>query len=249
MTADLRRPGTDTGPDSTGAGLGWRWPETGRVVMVVTDRAQLPPRSDLVEVVAAALDGGAHAVLVRERDLPGEQRTALIRAVAPLCARSGAALLLSGPAPADVVVSGVHLSRHEPAPHLDRADVPARLLVGRSCHDLPELLRACDDRLDHVTISPVAATTSKPGYGPALGPQGLRELVTALHERHTPVPRVLALGGVDPTNAGRWVEAGADGVAVMGAVMRSPEPDETVRRVVRALDAAVPIPARKGLDR
>ena len=250
MTADLRRPGTATRPDGAGEVLSWRWPETGRVVMVVTDRSQLPPGRDLVDVVAAALEGGAHAVLARERDLPGEQRRTLVAALSALCTSAGAALLVSGPVPAGVPVSGIHLARDEPVPRTGQGRLHAGLLVGRSCHDLPELLRAGRERLDHVTLSPVAATASKPGYGPALRPEGLRELLTALHDgQDLPVPRVLALGGVDPTNAGRWVEASADGVAVMGAVMRSSDPAETVRRVVRALDMAVPIAARKGLNR
>jgi thiamine-phosphate pyrophosphorylase len=117
---------------------------------------------------------------------------------------------------------------------LDRA----RLLVGRSCHDRSELVRACDDRLDYVTLSPVTATASKPGYGPALGVAGLRDQVTALRAGRADTPTVLALGGVDADNAGYWVEAGADGVAVMGAVMGSADPAATAWRVVEAVAAA-----------
>lgn len=215
-----------------------RWTTQGPVTLVVTDRSQVPPGHALVDVVGAALEAGAHGVLVRERDLPREEREELLRAVADLCALSGAALLVSGLAPHGIGASGIHLARDEPVPYLRRDRPSPDLLVGRSCHDLPELLRACRDRLDHVTLSPVAATASKPGYGPALGVAGLRALLAALEDQPFPRPRVLALGGVDPANAARWVEAGADGVAVMGEVMRSTDPAETVCRVLRALEAA-----------
>jgi thiamine-phosphate pyrophosphorylase len=50
---------------------------------------------------------------------------------------------------------------------------------------------------------------------------------------------VLALGGIGPHDAGRWVGAGADGVAVMGSVMRADDPLATTRAVVRAVVRAV----------
>lgn len=225
---------------------GGLWARDRPTVVVVTDRTQLAPGRPLEEVVGAALEGGADGVLVRERDLPAEERTALLAPLSQLCVASGAALLVATPLPtavalAGIPVDGLHLRRDEPP--LAGPDASARssttgMLVGRSCHDLLELLRAARDRLDHVTVSPVAPSGSKPGYGPALGSEGLRDLVHALHARDPRPPRVLALGGVDAENAARWVEAGADGVAVMGAVMRSPDPADTVRHLVRAVGSA-----------
>ena len=223
------------------------------LVLVVTDRTQVPRGRTLLCVVGAALEGGARAVLVRERDLPAEERTALVDAVVRLAARHAALALVASPLPGrpgppphepparrdpthgHLDPSGVHLRRDEPLPAtLDRT----RTLVGSSCHDLAELRRACDERLDHVTLSPVAASRSKPGYGPTLGATGLRELVRAARAERVEVPAILALGGVDETNAGSWIEAGADGVAVMGAVMRAPDPAATTRAIVHGVTAA-----------
>jgi thiamine monophosphate synthase len=67
---------------------------------------------------------------------------------------------------------------------------------------------------------------------------GLRALVTAIRAEHETVPRILALGGVDADNAGSWVEAGVDGVAVMGAAMRADDPVATTRAIVGSVAAA-----------
>lgn len=67
-------------------------------------------------------------------------------------------------------------------------------------------------------ILPVFASPSKPGYGPPLGPGVFAELGLP----------TWALGGVDVTNAAACLEAGPAGVAVMGTVMRSPDPAATV---------------------
>ena len=253
MTVRPRRAAPRSSPDA----------ESHRVprVLVVTDRAQLPAGHDLLDVVAAALDGGADGILVRERHLPDAERARLIEATAVLCAEAEALLVVAAPPPGPSAAPG---SPRSPGlgpgagVHLRSADVDLDVdlvsasLVGRSCHGAADLVRATDDGLDYVTLSPVAASASKPGYGPALGYEGLRATLTTARRARRSLPTVLALGGVEPHSAGRWVEAGADGVAVMGAVMRATDACATTRAVVAAVDAALaqrPAPAPKGVNR
>lgn len=89
------------------------------------------------------------------------------------------------------------------------------------CHSAAEVVAARGARF--VTISPVAPTLSKPGYGPALGIDGVRAAVVAAGE----MP-VFALGGVTPANARSFLDAGACGVAVMGPVLRAADPHAVV---------------------
>lgn len=85
------------------------------------------------------------------------------------------------------------------------------------CHSVAEVRAAAGAA--YVTISPVAPTISKPGYGPALGADGVRAAVEAAGD----LP-VFALGGVTPENARSFLDAGAHGVAVMGPVLRATDP-------------------------
>lgn len=96
------------------------------------------------------------------------------------------------------------------------------------CHNADEVRQAKGSVF--VTISPVASTETKPGYGPALGVAGVREAVEAAGD----MP-VYALGGVTPENARSFVEAGAYGVAVMGSVLRADDPKAVVRAYLAAL--------------
>jgi thiamine-phosphate pyrophosphorylase len=121
--------------------------------------------------------------------------------------------------------------------HLAGRDAPARslslrtgLLAGRSCHDATDVRDAIADAVDYVTVSPVYATSSKPGYGPPLGPDGLRALT-----RIAGATRVYALGGVDAAAVTDCLAAGASGVAVMGAVMRADDPATEVAHILAAL--------------
>jgi thiamine-phosphate diphosphorylase len=188
-------------------------------VWVLTDRRSC--RTGLVDVVRAAVDGGARHVVLREKDLSRDERAALADALRSVLAPVGGRLVVAGPDP--LGGDAVHLGAAGPYPP------PARLaLVGRSCHDAAELGRVSTE--DYAFVSPVFPTPSKPGYGPALTPAGLAELV-----RRSPVP-VVALGGVQtPEDAAACVVAGAAGVAVMGAVMRATDPASVVNRLLTAL--------------
>ncbi|MBO9522807.1 MAG: thiamine phosphate synthase [Nocardioidaceae bacterium] len=96
------------------------------------------------------------------------------------------------------------------------------------CHSAREV--AAVRGAPFVTISPVAPTISKPGYGPALGVDGVRAAVEAAG----PMP-VFALGGVTPANARSFLDVGAYGVAVMGPVLRSVDPMDVVASYLAVL--------------
>jgi thiamine-phosphate pyrophosphorylase len=198
--------------------------------------------------------GGARWVLLREKDLPRAERLALAGELRRILAPVGGRLIVAGPDP--LGGDAVHLSAADPpppstpptAPHdalimdysrrhagdtpKENHDQRGRGLVGRSCHDADEVRRLTIE--DYLTVSPVFASASKPGYGPPLGADGLATLC-----RLTDRP-VLALGGVEtPQRAAASVAAGAVGVAVMGAVMRSPDPAAVVAELSAAVAGAV----------
>ncbi|HET6951101.1 MAG TPA: thiamine phosphate synthase [Acidimicrobiales bacterium] len=202
------------------------------LVVVVTDRVQAGGRG-LVPTVAAALAGGAGAVLLRDKDLPRRERRALAGELRALTAGHGAVLVVAGDAglARAVGADGVHLAAADAWPA--GGDLAGLAIVGRSCHTVADLAGAQARGATWATYSPVYETASKPGYGPALGIAGL-----AAGCRAVPGLPVVALGGIGPGRARPCVAGGAAGVALMGAVMRSPDPGGVVRAVVDELGAA-----------
>jgi thiamine monophosphate synthase len=184
-------------------------------LLVLTDRTQCT--GSLPDTVAAAVDAGARAVVLRDKDLPLPERAALAETIAGLLAPVGGVLVWAGAA-GSAGRDAVHLSAADPLPE------PRPALLGRSCHSAAELAAARAEGCDWAFLSPLAATASKPGYGPALGFAGLAALAPL-------GPPVYALGGVRPADVAGCRAAGAHGVAVMGAVMRDPG------TVARYLDA------------
>ena len=190
----------------------------------------------LPDVVAAALKAGCRWILVREKDLEEPALSALVTDIVELARPHGA--LVSVSARSDVAectgARGVHLPQSA-AGRAAVADARRRLgprgLIGVSAHNSEEALTAARDGADYVTLSPIFLTASKPGYGPALGLDGLADVAV-----RTPLP-VLALAGVDATNAAACRNAGAAGIAVMGSVMRAADPQETMAALIAAWES------------
>jgi thiamine-phosphate pyrophosphorylase len=184
-------------------------------LLVLTDRAQLPLGRSLTQTVFVCARAGATHFVVRELDLSSGQRKALVASLAriPDIVLITARDRLPGS-------TGVHLASAQD-------DDGAEGIRGHSCHDEAEVRRAARDGASYVTVSPVAPTDSKPGYGPALGLSGVGRLAAAANG--TPV---FALGGVTTGNARTFRDAGAYGVAVMGALMRADDPGAMTQRLL-----------------
>jgi thiamine-phosphate pyrophosphorylase len=137
-------------------------------LLVLTDGEQTGART-LLSTLRLAIDGGARGVVLREKRSTTAERRALAATLRAWLAEVDGVLLVASDL--TIEADGVHLAATDPFP----TDRPA--LVGRSCHDLADVRRAAAEGCDYATLSPVFATRSKPGYGPALGLAGLRDVV------------------------------------------------------------------------
>jgi thiamine-phosphate pyrophosphorylase len=200
-------------------------------LLVLTDRrASERAGRSLPRTVAEVAAAGAPAVVLREKDLDRDARRDLARQLLEVVEASGTRLLIASDVDLAVEVgaAGVHLAAADPVPAPSAS--AALRLVGRSCHGADEVRAARAEGVDLVTVSPVATSASKPGYGPPIGVDGVGALVSVAD----PLP-VLALGGVTPTMVGPLLAAGAAGTAVMGAVMRAADPGGVVHDLLDAL--------------
>jgi len=197
-------------------------------LLVITDRRRASRPLD--EVVAAALRGGCRWLSVREKDLPDDEQIALLGAVKTLGRRFGATVTLHGdPDLAHAAgADGVHLPAGG-SPASARARLGDRALIGLSVHSADEAADV-DSAADYVTLSPIFPTTSKPGYGPALGTSCLADA-----SARTRVP-IVALGGVLENNLQACLAAGAGAVAVMGAVMAAADPEAATAALMRSIE-------------
>lgn len=194
-----------------------------RLLLLTDRRAAARP---LVEVVARAVDAGARAVVLREKDLAAGERQALADRLRDVLDPVGGLLVAAG---TGLPATALHLSAADAVPS------PRPALLGRSCHAVDEVRRAATEGLDWVTLSPWAPTATKPGYGPPLGPDRFAVLAAL-----PGAPPAYALGGVAAGDVPACLAAGAHGVAVLGAVMRAEHPERVVADLLAQLPQEEP---------
>jgi len=164
---------------------------------------------DALETARLAVEGGATVVQWRLKDAPRVDVVERGRATRSLCARHGVTFVVNDDLEAALMLGadGVHLGRGDEGAERARDH---GLLLGRSAAGLAEALEVCD-AADYIGAGPVWETPSKTDGAPAIGLPGLSEICAAVA-----VP-VVAIGGIDASNAGDCIRAGAAGVAVVRA--------------------------------
>ncbi|KAB2959281.1 MAG: thiamine phosphate synthase [Candidatus Methylomirabilis oxygeniifera] len=200
---------------------------------VVTDRSLTNGRP-LEVVIEAALAGGAKAIQLREKDLSTRDLYQLVERLLPIVRGRGASLLINDRVDLTLAlpIDGVHLSRTSLPPAEARALLGPARLVGVSCHSLEEVIEAERGGADFIVFGPLFPTPSKAAYGPPVGLMRLSEV-----RRQVRLP-ILGIGGVTVVNVASVVAAGADGAAMISAVMTADDPADAVSSLLQVVRSA-----------
>ena len=200
---------------------------------LVTDRAMCAARG-LERTVAEAVAGGATMVQLRDDDTPAPELVELARRLKGILAPARVPLVVNNRL--DVALAagadGLHVGQADTPPAEARTRLGPDPILGLSVTD-PTQLAAVDPALvDYLGVGPVFATSTKPDAAPAMGLSGL-----AATRAGIALP-IVAIGGIDLSNAAAVVRAGADGVAVVSAVCGTGDPRSATAALARAVRGA-----------
>jgi thiamine-phosphate pyrophosphorylase len=192
------------------------------------------PLAELARLVAG------HATLVQLRDKHGSTRAMVeearrLRAVlepVPFVVNDRVDVALAAEA------DGVHLGQDDMTAAEARLLLGKTAIIGLSVKTVAQAREAPLDLIDYVAIGGVYATTSKDNTAAPIGIAGLREVVGALRMREPDFP-ICAIAGIDAGNAAEVIAAGADGVAVISALARAPDPRAAARELRGVVDDAL----------
>jgi thiamine-phosphate pyrophosphorylase len=200
---------------------------------LVTDPA-LGGARPLLETVAQAVAGGVTLVQLRDKQAFGrallEQARALVALLAPL----GVPLIVNDRV--DVAVAagaaGCHLGQSDLPAAAARALLGPNAILGVSLDAVHQVATVDPALVDYVAHGPFAPTLTKADAGGPVGAEGL-----AMVRRLTALPLV-AIGGIDAGNVGAAIRAGADGIAVVSAIVAAADPAAASRELRAAIAAA-----------
>jgi thiamine-phosphate pyrophosphorylase len=188
----------------------------------------------LLDVVRAAIHGGVTCVQVREKDVSARAYIESLTAVRSLLRECGVPLFVNDRVDVALALEadGVHLGQTDLPLGMARRVAAGRLLVGVSCETVQDAKDAERGGADYVSVSPVFATPTKTDTAPALGLDGVRAIRRAVR-----VP-VVAIGGINMTNAADVIRAGADGICVVSAIASAPDPHAAAAALRQVVERA-----------
>jgi len=164
--------------------------------------------------------GGASLIQLREKKMPALEFYQQARAAVEVAAGCGVRLIINDRLDIALAVgaAGVHLGQDDMPADAARALMVAAAVIGYSTHSVEQAIAAAKLPIDYLAIGPIFATTTKSDTAPVLGLEGLRAVRQAIGD----FPLV-AIGGITTANARSVIEAGADSVAVISALLSQPD--------------------------
>jgi thiamine-phosphate pyrophosphorylase len=201
---------------------------------LVTDRG-LSRGRPIESVVEAAVRGGVTAVQLREKACPAAEFLGLAIRLKSRLDEAGVPLIINDAVDiaAESRAAGVHLGQGDMSAAEARRILGPDAIIGLSVETLGQADVAAGEDIDYLGVSPVFLTPTKTNTGGAWGLDGLRRL--SIRTRKP----LIAIGGINASNAASVIEAGADGLAVVSAIVSAFDPESAARELRTIVDRAL----------
>jgi thiamine-phosphate pyrophosphorylase len=196
---------------------------------LITDRKVAA--KPLPEAVRLALEGGVKAIQLREKDLSVRELLAMAQELRAVTREFGAKLFINDRLDVATLVGadGIHLGGQSMPVESVRKVVGKNMQIAVSTHSVAEAKTAQDGGADFITYGPIFTTPSKAKYGDPVGVKSIRDI-----KKEISIP-IYAIGGINSGNMLQVMSAGADGIALISAIMTA----EDIRKTAAAYDKAL----------
>ncbi len=198
---------------------------------LVTDRG-LSLGRDMEWIVSEAVRGGATMVQLREKQCGTREFVALAKRLKEVLSAKGIPLIINDRV--DVALAcgadGVHIGQSDMPYEIARRLLGKDAIIGLSVENQEDIAVANTLNVDYIGVSPVFATSTKTDTAAPFGLDGLRKAV------QTSVHPVVGIGGMNESTAALVRDTGADGIAVVSAIVSAPSPYEASFRLRTIMD-------------
>ena len=183
-------------------------------------------------IAQAAIQGGARMLQLRDKLRDKGESLPLAHDLQKLCAEAGASLILNDHADVTAIVgaAGLHVGQTDLPVEQARQVLAPHQVLGRSNHEIEELVESERMGADHVAFGSIYHTDTK---GVGRPPQGIERLLLARDAAQTPL---VAIGGITAENAAPVIEAGVDAICVTAAVGSAAEPEAAAAKLVKVIE-------------
>jgi len=193
---------------------------------LVTDRSLSKGRSTL-EIVKAGVAGGVTCVQLREKNCSTLEFIEEALTVKGYLKKNHIPLIINDRVDVAQAIGadGVHLGQTDMPLMMAQDILKGSMVIGISAESLEDAILADKNGADYIGVSPIFSTPTKTDTAPPLGLEGLKEISMAVK-----LPKI-AIGGLNRENAGEVIINGADGIAVVSAIVSANDPQKAAKEL------------------
>ncbi|MBF0117568.1 MAG: thiamine phosphate synthase [Desulfobacterales bacterium] len=181
---------------------------------LVTDRT-LNPLKSLFDIVCDAVYGGATIVQLREKHSSTLEFINTAMSIKYFLKKNNIPLIINDRIDVALAVKadGIHIGQDDMPLELAKSILKNSMIIGVSVNTEEEALKAQKDGADYIGVGPVFKTKTKTDTSPVIGIKGLKKIKKAVN-----IP-IVAIGGLNKDNIFEVIKSGADGIAVVSAIV------------------------------
>lgn len=200
-------------------------------VCVITDHVAAGDR-DLLDIVRAAIAGGATMVQLREKTASTRALIELGQALHTITQATGIPLIVNDRVDVALAIGaeGIHVGQDDMPVPLARQLIGPRRILGVSVETVDQAFQAEQDGADYLGVGPVYQTPSKADASVPIGTSSLFVIAQSVA-----LP-TLAIGGITAKNTRAVIQAGAAGIAVIGAIVAAADPQAATHELRTIID-------------
>lgn len=200
---------------------------------LVTDRGLSRGRTTL-DIVKAAVRGGVTCVQLREKECSTLEFVQQALTIKAFLSSPGIPLIINDrlDVAQAVKADGVHLGQTDMPLDMAKTIVGDTMIIGISAESLEDAVEAEKGGADYLGVSPIYTTPTKTDTAPPLGLEGLRQI------RQTVNIPLVGIGGLNSDNSADAIRSGADGVAVVSAIVAADDPETAAGKLKQIISGA-----------
>jgi len=198
---------------------------------VITDQRISSGKSHL-EVAEAALAGGATVIQFRDKEMKDSEAIEVCRKIYEITRKKRIPFMVNDRVEVAKIVQadGVHLGQEDQSLDVARKILSKEQIIGISVETVEQAIKAEEEGADYLGVGPIFPTATKLDAGRELGVARLKEIKKAVN-----IP-IVAIGGINEDNLEEVLKAGADGIAVISAVVSAPDITQACRNLKNKIE-------------
>lgn len=173
------------------------------------------------EQVSRLRDGGARFIQLREKHLSPRDFYDEAAAAIRVARERNVRLIVNDRADIALALGadGLHLGQDDLDPSVARRLLGERFIIGYSTHTVAQAIEAARLPVDYIALGPIFPTRTKENPDPTVGLEALRRVRDSID----PSIALVAIGGITRDTAPLALQAGADSVALISALLATPD--------------------------